>query len=58
MTPEEQIILIEANRLNTLEEQASGLMPPPPPTELTPPELNPTVEPEPDPLQGIEQLYR
>jgi hypothetical protein len=48
LTREEQIILIEANRLNTLEDQAAGLVPPPPPTELTPPELDPTTPPEPD----------
>jgi hypothetical protein len=50
MTPEEQIILIEANRLNTIQEQAEGLVPPPPATELTPPELDPTVPAEQDPM--------
>lgn len=58
LTPEQQIILIEANRLNTLEDQASGLVPPPPPTELTPPELDPTVPPEPDAADLLNQALQ
>jgi hypothetical protein len=58
LSREEQVILIEANRELTRDAVAAGEMPPLPPTELTPPELNPTTPPEPDPLQGIEQLYR
>lgn len=38
----EQVILIEANRLEPLEDVAPGLLPPLPPTELTLPELDPT----------------
>jgi len=54
ISPEEQIIMIEANRLATLEEQAAGLVPPPPATELTPPEIDPTVPPQP----GLEELLQ
>ncbi len=46
LTREEQVILIEANREMTIEDVALGNMPPLPPTELTRPELDPTVPPE------------
>lgn len=53
LSREEQIIIIEANRLNTIEDVAAGVMPPLPPTELTPPELDPTIQPTPNPLDQL-----
>jgi hypothetical protein len=42
LSPEEQVILIEANRMT-----APDGMPPLPPTPMTPPELDPTTPPDP-----------
>jgi len=50
LSREEQVILIEANREMTIEDVALGDMPPLPPTEMTPPELDPTAPPEMDPM--------
>lgn len=38
LTPEEQVIMIEANRLVTQKQVENGEMPPLPPTEMTPPD--------------------
>lgn len=55
LSREEQVILIEANREMTVEDVALGDMPPLPPTEMTPPELDPTTPPRGDELDQFMQ---
>jgi hypothetical protein len=57
LTPEAQIIMIEANRMATQDQVTKGEMPPLPPTELTPPEATgiggkPLVAPSPPDENG------
>jgi hypothetical protein len=57
LTPEEQVILIEANRETTILETTLGAMPPLPPTPLTPPDLDPTTPPQADPINDAFQNF-